>query len=201
MKRRQLLTTAAFAILMAGPVFADAITDAKAVVDKYASKVEKWDGPTTGPKAAADKSVVIVAADMKNGGILGVVNGIEEAAKAMGWKVNVLDSAGSVEGRTASFGQALTLKPNGIIIAGFDAVEQKPAMAEAKKAKIPMVAWHAAPGVGPVDEVGVFANVTTDAMEVPRRQPITLLSMQAASPASSFSRTPPMLSRLPRPTR
>jgi ribose transport system substrate-binding protein len=87
MKRRQLLTTAAFAILMAGPVFADAITDAKAVVDKYASKVEKWDGPTTGPKGAADKSVVIVAADMKNGGILGVVNGIEEAAKAMGWKV------------------------------------------------------------------------------------------------------------------
>ncbi|GAK72535.1 putative ABC transporter substrate-binding protein [Agrobacterium rubi TR3 = NBRC 13261] len=169
MRRRQFLASTAsavFAIVLAGPAFADAMTDAKAVVAKYASKVEKWDGPTTGPKAAADKSVVIVAADMKNGGILGVVNGIEEAAKSIGWKVNVLDSAGSVEGRTASFGQALTLKPNGIIIAGFDAVEQKPAMAEAKKANIPMVAWHAAPAVGPVDEVGVFANVTTDAMEV-----------------------------------
>ncbi len=81
---------------------------------------------------------------MKNGGILGVTNGIQEAAKAIGWKVTVLDSAGSIDGRTAAFGQAMTLKPDGIIINGFDAVEQKPAMEAAKKAKIPMVSWHAA---------------------------------------------------------
>lgn len=169
MKRRHFLTRvmpAAVAILIAGPALADGMSDAKGVVAKYASKVDTWDGPTSGPKAAEGKFVVIVAADMKNGGILGVVNGIQEAAQAIGWKVTVLDSAGSIEGRTAAFGQALTLKPNGIIIAGFDAVEQKPAMAEARKAGIPMVAWHAAPHVGPVDDVGVFANVTTDPMEV-----------------------------------
>jgi ribose transport system substrate-binding protein len=168
MERRTFLTAtvALSAILISGPVFADAMADAKAVVEKYASKVEKWDGPTTGPKAAADKTIVVVAADMKNGGILGVTTGIEEAAKAVGWKVTVLDSGGSIDGRTAAFGQAMTLKPNGIIINGFDAVEQKPAMEAAKAAKIPMVAWHAAPNVGPVPDVGVFANVTTDAMEV-----------------------------------
>ena len=169
MKRRHFLATTAAAVLavaLAGPAFADAMADAKAVVEKYATKVDKWDGPTSGPKAADGKTVVVVAADMKNGGILGVVNGIQEAASAIGWTVTVVDGAGSIEGRTASFGQALTLKPGGIIIAGFDAVEQKPAMEEAKKAGIPMVAWHAAPAVGPVDEVGVFANVTTDAMEV-----------------------------------
>lgn len=168
MKRRHFLqlTTALGIVAFAGPAFADAMSDAKAMVAKYASKVEKWDGPTTGPKAQGAKNIVVVAADMKNGGILGVTTGIQEAAKAIGWKVTVLDSAGSIDGRTAAFGQAMTLKPDGIIINGFDAVEQKPAMEAAKKAKIPMASWHAAPAVGPVDEVGVFANVTTDAMEV-----------------------------------
>lgn len=168
MKRRHFLqlTTAMGIVALAGPALADAMTDAKAMVAKYASKVEKWDGPTSGPKAQASKTIVILAADMKNGGILGVTNGIQEAAKAIGWKVTVLDGAGSIDGRTAAFGQAMTLKPDGIIINGFDAVEQKPAMEAAKKAKLPMVSWHAASAVGPVDEVGVFANVTTDAMEV-----------------------------------
>jgi ribose transport system substrate-binding protein len=169
MKRRDFLTTTAatvIAILAAGPVLADALSDAQAIVDKYASKVDKWDGPTTGPKALEDKSIVVVAADMKNGGILGVTTGIEEAAAAIGWTVTVIDSAGSIDGRTAAFGQAMTLKPAGIIINGFDAVEQKPAMEAAKAAGIPMVSWHAAPAVGPVPDVGVFANVTTDAMEV-----------------------------------
>lgn len=168
MNRRDfLMTTAAvLALGLAGPAFADAMSDAKANVEKYASKVDKWDGPTTGPKAQTGKSIVVVAADMKNGGILGVTTGIQEAAAAMGWTVTVLDSGGSIDGRTAAFGQAMTLKPNGIIINGFDAVEQKPAMEEAMKAKIPMVSWHAASAVGPVPDVGVFANVTTDAMEV-----------------------------------
>lgn len=168
MRRRHFMAAGTAMALMAlsAPAFADAMADAKAVVAKYASKVDKWDGPTTGPKAQTGKSIVVVAADMKNGGILGVVNGIQEAATAIGWKVTVLDSGGSIDGRTAAFGQAMTLKPDGMIINGFDAVEQKPAMEAAKKAKIPMVSWHAAPAVGPVEEVGVFANVTTDAMEV-----------------------------------
>ncbi|MDQ0455822.1 ABC transporter substrate-binding protein [Rhizobium paknamense] len=170
MNRRTFLTSTALAItvMAAGPALADPLADAKAMVAKYASKVDKWDGPTTGPKAAKGKSIVIVAADMKNGGILGVTNGIQEAASAIGWKITVLDSGGSIGGRTAAFGQAMALKPDGIIINGFDAVEQKPAMEAAKAAKIPMVSWHAAPAIGPVPDVGVFANVTTDAMEVSR---------------------------------
>ena len=66
-----------------------------------------WDGPTAGPTAAAGKSIVIVAGDLKNGGILGVTNGVEEAAAKIGWQVRVLDGAGSIQGRTAAIGQAL----------------------------------------------------------------------------------------------
>jgi len=39
-------------------------------------------------------------------------------------------------------------------------------MQQAKDAKIAMVSWHAASAVGPVPEVGVAANVTTDPQQV-----------------------------------
>ncbi|TPJ30210.1 MULTISPECIES: substrate-binding domain-containing protein [unclassified Mesorhizobium] len=168
MHRRTVLQlgVACLALSIASTALADPMADAKAVVDKYASKVEKWDGPTTGPKGTAGKTIVVLGADMKNGGILGVTKGVEEAAAALGWTVKTLDGAGSIGGRTAAFGQALALNPDGIIINGFDAVEQKPAMEQAKAAKIPMAAWHAAPTVGPIDDLGIIANVSTDPMEV-----------------------------------
>ncbi len=150
----------------AGGAFADPMADAKAFVDTYAQRVTTWDGPTTGPKAAADKTIVVLAGDMKNGGILGVTNGLQEAAKVMGWDVRVLDGAGSVQNRTAIFNQALTLKPDGIAILGFDAIEQQVGVDAAKAAGIPLVSWHAGPKVGPDPEQGIFTNVTTDAMDV-----------------------------------
>ena len=168
MLRRGLLgaSAASLIVLVTGTAFADPMADAQAVVDKYASPASTWDGPITGPKAAESKTIVVLAGDLKNGGILGVTTGVQEAAVAIGWEVKVLDGAGSINGRTAAFGQAMALNPSGIIINGFDAVEQGPAMEAAKAAGIPMVSWHAAPAVGPVEEVGVFANVTTDPQQV-----------------------------------
>ncbi|MCB1434046.1 MAG: substrate-binding domain-containing protein, partial [Alphaproteobacteria bacterium] len=128
-----------------------------------AASAEDFDGPTTGPKAAEGKTIVVLAADMKNGGILGVTNGIEEAAQKIGWTVKVLDGAGSVQSRAAAVGQALALKPDGIVINGFDAAEQQAALADVVAAKIPMVSWHSGPKIGCDAPGGIFANVSTDA--------------------------------------
>ena len=125
-----------------------------------------WDGPTSGPAAAPGKSIVVVAADMKNGGILGVSNGVEEAASQIGWNMRLLDGAGSIQGRTAAIGQALALQPDGIVINGFDAVEQQAALEEVVAAGIPIVAWHSGPKIGCDAPGGIFANVSTDAMTV-----------------------------------
>lgn len=160
------LLASALSLGLVQPVLADKVSDAMAMVEKQAGKKDVWDGPTSGPKAAEGKTIVVLAADLKNGGILGVTNGVEEAAEKIGWEVRVLDGAGSVSGRTAAFGQALALQPDGIIINGFDAVEQQTAMAQARDAKIPMVSWHASPVIGPDPDNGVFANVSTDAMQV-----------------------------------
>lgn len=125
-----------------------------------------FDGPTSGPVAAEGKSIVVLAGDLKNGGILGVTNGVEEAAAKIGWDVRVLDGAGSVQGRTAAIGQALALQPDGIIINGFDAVEQQAALEGVVSANIPMVSWHSGPKIGCDAPGGIFANVSTDAMTV-----------------------------------
>lgn len=125
-----------------------------------------WDGPTTGPAAAEGKSIVVLAGDLKNGGILGVTSGVEEAAARIGWEVRVLDGAGSIQGRTAAIGQAMALQPDGIIINGFDAVEQQAALEGVAAANIPMVSWHSGPKIGCDAPGGIFANVSTDAMTV-----------------------------------
>jgi ribose transport system substrate-binding protein len=131
-----------------------------------ASAQGAWDGPTTGPTGAEGKSIVVLAADLKNGGILGVTSGVEEAAKVLGWEVRVLDGAGSIQGRTAAIGQAMALKPDGLIINGFDAVEQQAALEGVAGAGIPMVSWHSGPKIGCDAPGGIFANVSTDAMTV-----------------------------------
>ena len=103
------------------------------------SMAADWDGPTTGPEAAEGRSIV-VAADLKNGGTLGVTNGVAEAAAKIGWEVRVLDGAGSIPGRTGAIGQAMALKPDRIVINGFDAVEQQAALEGVAGAGIPIVA-------------------------------------------------------------
>lgn len=152
--------------LLALPAFADAIADAQANVDKYAGQATAWDGPTTGPQTEAGKLIVVLAGDMKNGGILGVTNGVAEAAAKAGWEVRLLDGAGSVQSRTAAFGQGLALQPAGIIIVGFDSVEQQAALDQAAGAKIPMVGWHAGAVIGANPGGGMAVNVSTDAMQV-----------------------------------
>ncbi len=153
MLKRTLLQT-----LLAGTVLA--VTGFSAVAQ------DAFDGPTTGPKAAEGKTIVVLAGDMKNGGILGVTTGIEEAAAKIGWTVKVLDGAGSVQSRSAAVGQALALGPDGVVINGFDAAEQQAALEGVTAAGIPMVSWHSGPKIGCDAPGGIFANVSTDAMDV-----------------------------------
>ena len=162
---RSQLTAFALAVgtlTVSGQVFADDFLEAARQKVKTATTPKNvWDGPTSGPKAVPGKTIVLVAADMKNGGVLGVSKGVEEAGKAIGWSVRVLDGQGTVSGRTAALNQALALKPAGIVVGGFDATEQKAAFEGASKSGIPLVGWHSGEKPGPNAAAGLFANVTT----------------------------------------
>jgi ribose transport system substrate-binding protein len=156
---------AAAALGVVNAARADALVDdAKAVVEKATARADKWEGPTSGPKAVAKKTVVYVAGDMRNGGILGVAHGLKEASDVLGWTYREIDGQGAVSGQAAALSQAIALKPDAIVVGGSDAVQQKAGLEDAAKQGIVIVGWHAGPKPGPMDGAPVFANVTTDAM-------------------------------------
>ena len=132
----------------------------KAVAASTAVKAP-WDGPKTGPKAAKNKTIIYVAQTMQNGGVAGAAAGVKEAAKAIGWKVRVIDGQGTTAGMADAMSQAVTLKPAGIVVGGFDPATVKSSIDAAKAAKIPVIGWHAAATSGPQPSLGLYSNVTT----------------------------------------
>jgi len=125
-----------------------------------------WDGPKTGPKALPGKLAVYVAQDMRNGGVLGVSEGVQSAVGAIGWRLKIIDGAGSVAGRVTAINQAVALKPDGIILGSVDALEEAKAIRGAAQQGIKIVGWHSTASSGPLDDPPIFTNVTTDATSV-----------------------------------
>ena len=163
-----LLAATALAGLLAAPAARadDTLDRAKAVIAAAVAPAATWDGPTSGAKAVPGKTVVYVAADLRNGGIQGVADGMKEAAGVIGWDVRVLDGQGSVTGIDSAFGQAIALKPAGIVVGGFDVVQSAAKIEEAAAAGIVVVAWHGGPKPGPMPDNKIFMNVGTDSAKV-----------------------------------
>jgi ribose transport system substrate-binding protein len=145
------------------------IAEAKALVEASLGAKEGFTPPATGPAAQkVGATIVFVAADLTNGGINAVSQGVQEAAAKIGWKVTVIDGKASAQGRTEALNQALATQPAGIVLGGFDAAEQASTIKQATELKIPVVGWHAGPNPGADPANGLFSNVTTDPLEVSR---------------------------------
>jgi ribose transport system substrate-binding protein len=138
------------------------VAAAKDLVTQAAANKVPWDGPTTGPKAQPGKTVVLISEDQRNGGALGVSEGVMEAAKVIGWKLTILDGAGVIASRSAAFGQAIALKPDIIVADNDDATEQKVNIVKAVNAGIKVLGWHSNVKPGPMDGVPLFTNISTD---------------------------------------
>lgn len=154
------------------------VAQAQEMVAKATLGAVPWSGPETGPRSQRGKSIAIVAEDMRNGGIVGVAQGAREAAKAMGWTLRVFDGAGSPDGRAKAFADALAANPDGLILCGADALENKAALAVFADKGVPVVGWHAGERPGPIDGTPMAMNVTTDPLEVAR---ITAMAAVAQS--------------------
>ena len=145
---------------------ADVVATAQKAVDAASKSDTPWDGPTTGPTAASGKTLVYVAQSMTNPGVAGVAKGLQEAAAAIGWNVKVIDGLGTPAGIQSAFSQALTIKPDGIVIGGFDPKTTAAQVAEANAAKIPLAAWQALSTPGPSTDPLLFTNITTKVEDV-----------------------------------
>lgn len=163
---RAVLLGGAAALALAGAARADAVQDAKDYIKQATAPVTEWTGPTTGPKAVGHKLIVVVSTDQRNGGALGVSEGIQEAGKIIGWDVRVIDGQGSVNARAEGISQAIALHADGLVLDAIDAAEQASAIEPAAKAGIKIVGWHSGPKPGPMPQNHLFTNITTDPLEV-----------------------------------
>ena len=159
--QRFVLPVLALAALAAPAHAQDVLAEAKARVASATAPVSTWDGPTAGPKAAPGKTIIYISADQRNGGALGVGNGVTEAAAAIGWTLKIIDGQGSVPQQTAAIGQAIALQPDGIVLGTIDAVGQRATLERATQLGIKVVGWHSSPKPGPIESPAVFANITT----------------------------------------
>lgn len=172
-KKSALVTAAIFAVVTsstialgasganAAAVCTKALAKADAAVKLAVNSAAPWTGPKTGPKGAKGKTIYFVAQTMTNGGVAGAEAGVEEAAKAAGWTVKVLDGQGTQQGMDQAMNQAVTLHADGIVIGGFDPATVTDAITAAKAANIPVIGWHAEATAGPQPQAGLFTNVTT----------------------------------------
>jgi ribose transport system substrate-binding protein len=112
--------------------------------------------------------VVFVAGDLTNGGIAGAARGVQQAARTIGWQLQILDGHGTTAGQARVLRAALRLKPTGIVLGGFDAAAQGLALRRARALGIPAVGWHAGTRPGPDRKAGLFTNVSTDPASVAR---------------------------------
>lgn len=168
MKNKFAKFTALATLFVAGSLYAvdPLVAEAEKLVKSATNKQTKWDGPTTGPTLKHSKKIIFIASDMKNGGVLGVIDGMKQALKDTDWQLDVLDGAGSVGNQIAALNQAIAKKPDGIVIGGWNPNVARIPLKKATKNGITLVSWHGSPDPGPMKKYGIFYNVTSDSDQI-----------------------------------
>jgi ribose transport system substrate-binding protein len=142
--------------------------EARQIVGQASQPGARWSGPQSGPAAQSGKTIAVLTEDLRNGGILGVAQGVREAAGAIGWTVGIFDAKGTPAGRAKAFAEALASKPDGLVLCGADALENKAALESFAERRVPVVGWHSGSKPGPMADGLVATNITTDPLEVAR---------------------------------
>jgi len=144
---------------------ADAVSDAKAAVAKYAGPQTTWQGPTAAPKPDKGKKVVFLSGDEQNdiSHLYGVY--IKEAGEKLGWDVTIIDGKGSPTSWLAGMNQAIALKPDGIAMFA-DAASLKDPIKAGVAQGIKFVGLHAAGLPGPQPDLNLFVNIQEDPVEI-----------------------------------
>ena len=152
-------------MFVAPPAVADAVSDAKAAVAKYAGPQTTWEGPTKAPKPEPGKKIVFLSGDEQNdiSHLYGVY--IKQAGEKLGWNVTVIDGKGSPTSWLAGMNQAIALKPDGIALFADAASLQDPIKAGTAQG-IKFVGLHAAGLPGPQPDLHLFVNIQEDPREI-----------------------------------
>ena len=161
------------------PVIKDklSVDEAKAIVAERTKPQTEWKGPTEGPKApAGDITIAYVSPDQAYTPHVLWGKGVEEGAKALGWKVVTFNGQGSVGGTLAAMQQALASNPTAIITPADANALQKP-IKDAVARHIPVIGIHATAFPGPSPELGLFHNIVSNPAEIGQTEAAYVIAM------------------------
>lgn len=127
-----------------------------------------WEGSVDGPVAQTGKRIAVVVEDLRNGGVLGVAQGVSEASKLLEWDLKIFDAGGTPQGRRDAVENVLSGEFDGMILIGSDAEELAAPLERVSDQNIPVVGWHAGPRAGRLSNSALAVNVSTDPLEVAR---------------------------------
>ena len=146
------------------------IDEAKAIATERTRPQTEWKGPTSGPQATKDAiTVVYVSADESYVSFVNWGRGVEEAAKALGWKTVILNGKGTITGTLQAMQQAVSLNPAAIVTSADASALQEP-IKQAVAQNIPVIGIHATAYPGPDPKLNLFTNISSNPAEIGETQ-------------------------------
>jgi ribose transport system substrate-binding protein len=125
-----------------------------------AAPLTEFPGPKTGPTPVPKgKSLFIITCSSQGVGCVKLSDGIEEAAKEIGWKTTVIDGKGNPQVWNGAIRTAIASKADAIAIIAVPPALVGDGLKRAKAAGIPVVSGFNPPST---QESGVYAFVTPD---------------------------------------
>jgi ribose transport system substrate-binding protein len=141
------------------------VEEAKALVAERTKAQTDWKGPTTGPKAVADATIVYVSADQSYVSFVNWGQGVVDAATALGWNVVVLNGKGTISATLSAMQQAVAMHPTAIVTSADASALQAP-IKQAVAAGIPVIGIHATAFPGPDPKLNLFMNIGSNPADI-----------------------------------
>ncbi|WP_434635057.1 substrate-binding domain-containing protein [Chromobacterium sp. CV08] len=136
-----------------------------APVASRAGSTTGYAAPAAGPPAQGGRHVLLIAYDLRNGGISKITRSFLNAAGRLRWQVKVADARSSNEAvREQLLLQATDKDVAGVALIGADSAGFHLELTMLRQMGKTAVGWHAGGNPGPNAEL--FANVTTDPLAV-----------------------------------
>ena len=144
-----------------GDVNSESAKAFSAAVDGYlteATQAQQTMPPADGPAAVSGKRIAIVSVTLAEEGAKRNIAGLEAAADALGWDYEIYDGQGVPTTANAKIEQAVTTKPDAIVLVGLDAALVQGGLKAANDAGIP-VACNTCWDASAPDSTGQFVSV------------------------------------------
>lgn len=136
------------------------VSAAQKVLDEAQAKITKFDFPTEAVKPPKDKLVIGIPCAYAAEGCKRGVDAVEEAAKQLGWRYQMIDPAGDPEKMRSAVRTAIQLKADGIFLAATPPAVVKADVAAARAAGIKVINMYE-----PAPEDFADGNVFSDRTE------------------------------------